>query len=224
MAGLARPGSIKAGDEAAQQRALREALNHYRTAAVAEPASLEAQMRRGAMAELLGEFDEALDAYSRASRLQPSGLAYYRAGAMADRMGNIALATEYLNASLQAPPTRGERWAQSGQHSIERLTLSLNGSRWGRMLPDWIFRSLHATRVVLANAVSIARWWRRRSSPRARVGRAPAGAGGGARARRVREGADYARPHGERWGPRRGLVGMLPRRSARTASSRSGAR
>ena len=119
-------GSIKAGDEAAQQRALREALNHYRTAAVAEPASLEAQMRRGAMAELLGEFDEALDAYARASRVQASGLAYYRAGAMANRMGNTVLATEYLNASLQAPATRGERWAQTGQHAIERLTLSLN--------------------------------------------------------------------------------------------------
>jgi hypothetical protein len=52
-------GSIKAGDEAARQRALREALNHYRTAAVAEPASLEAQTRRAAMAEVLGEFDEA---------------------------------------------------------------------------------------------------------------------------------------------------------------------
>jgi tetratricopeptide (TPR) repeat protein len=146
-------GSIRAGDEAAQQRALREALNHYRTAAVAEPASLEAQMRRGAMAELLGEFDEALDAYARASRLRPSGLAYYRAGAMANRMGNTVLATEYLNASLQAPATRGERWAQTGQHAIERLTLSLNGSRWGRMLPDWTFRSLHTSRVALANAV-----------------------------------------------------------------------
>src|SRR5258706_471596 len=146
-------GSIKAGDEAAQQRALREALNHYRTAAVAEPASLEAQMRRGAMAELLGEFDEALDAYRRASRVQQSGLSYYRAGAMAERMGNTALATEYLNASLQAPPSRGERWAQTGQHVIERVTVSLNGSRWGRMLPDWVFRSLQASRVVLANAV-----------------------------------------------------------------------
>jgi len=126
-------GSIKAGDEAAKQRALREALNHYRTAAVAEPASLEAQMRRGAMAELLGEFDEALDAYARASRLHPSGLAYYRAGAMANRMGNTVLATEYLNASLQAPATRGERWeriflamcvssGERGREYLERLS------------------------------------------------------------------------------------------------------
>jgi tetratricopeptide (TPR) repeat protein len=146
-------GAIQAGDEAARQRALREALNHYRTAAVAEPASLEAQTRRGAMAELLGEFDEALDAYGRASRLQPTALAYYRAGAMAGRMGNTVLATEYLNASMQALPTRGERWAQTGQRSIERLITSLDGSRWARMLPDWVFRSLHLSRVALANAV-----------------------------------------------------------------------
>lgn len=146
-------GSIKAGDEAAQQRALREALNHYRTAAVAEPASLDAQTRRGAIAELLGEFDEALDAYGRASRLRPSGLAYYRAGIMAERMGNTALAAEYLGASLKAAPTRGEKWTQTGQRWIERLTASLDGSRWARMLPDWVFRSLHASRLGLASAV-----------------------------------------------------------------------
>ena len=146
-------GSIKAGDEAAQQRALREALNHYRTAAVAEPASLEAQTRRGAMAERLGDFDEALDAYGRASRLQPSALAYYRAGVMADRMGNVVLATEYLNASVQAPPTRGERWAQTAQRWIERVTTSLDGSRWARMLPDWVLGSLALSRVALAAAV-----------------------------------------------------------------------
>ncbi|MGH7368626.1 MAG: tetratricopeptide repeat protein [Candidatus Rokuibacteriota bacterium] len=145
-------GSIRAGDEAARQRALREALNHYRTAAVAEPASHEAQTRRGAIAEVLGEFDEALDAYGRASRLQPSALAYYRAGAMAHRMGDTALAAEYLGASLQAPPTRTERWAQTGQRGVERLTASLDGSRWARMLPDWVLRSLHVSRGALANA------------------------------------------------------------------------
>jgi tetratricopeptide (TPR) repeat protein len=146
-------GEIKAGNEAARQRAFREALNHYRTAAVEEPASIEAQTRRGAMAEQLGDFDEALDAYGRASRLQPSALAYYRAGAMADRMGNFVLATEYLNASVQAPPTRGERWAQTGQRWITRLTTSLDGSRWARMLPGWVLGSLDLSRVALATAV-----------------------------------------------------------------------
>jgi tetratricopeptide (TPR) repeat protein len=147
------PGTIQAGDEAARQRALREALNHYRAAAILEPASLEAQTRRGAMAEMLGDFDEALDAYGRASRLQPSALAHYRAGAMADRMGNVVLATEYLNASVQAPPTRGERWAQTGQRWIEPVTTTLDGSRWARMLPDWVLGSLHLIRVALAKAV-----------------------------------------------------------------------
>src|SRR5260370_37741091 len=66
--------SIKAGDEAAQQRALRDALNHYPTAAVAEHGSLEAQMRRGAMDELLREFDVALDAYRRAIRVLQASL------------------------------------------------------------------------------------------------------------------------------------------------------
>src|SRR6266852_874614 len=145
-------GAIQAGDEAARQRALREALNHYRTAAVAEPASLEAQTRRGAMAEALGEFDAALEAYGRAARLEPSALTFYRAGAMAERMGNHGLAVDYLTASLSAAPTRPERVAQAGRHGIERLSAVLAGSRFSRMLPDWLFRSLTVGQVVLSNA------------------------------------------------------------------------
>src|SRR5713101_856483 len=137
-------GAIQAGDEAARQRALREALNHYRTAAVAEPASLEAQTRRGAMAEALGEFDEALEAYGRAARLEPSALTFYRAGAMAERMGNHGLAVDYLTASLSAAPTRPERVAQAGRHGIERLSAVLAGSRFSR--------SLTVGQVVLRNA------------------------------------------------------------------------
>jgi tetratricopeptide (TPR) repeat protein len=102
------------------------------------------------MAEVLGEFEEALDAYGRASRLRPTALAYYRAGAMADRMGNAALAVEYLRASQQAPPTRGERWARTAQRWIERATASLDGSRWAQMLPDWVPRSLQVTHAALA--------------------------------------------------------------------------
>src|SRR4029077_16453162 len=101
-------GPLQSGDDAARQHALREALNHYRTAAVAEPASLEAQTRRGAMAEALGEFDEALEAYGRAARLEPSALTFYRAGAMAERMGKHGLAGDYLTASLGGTPTPRE--------------------------------------------------------------------------------------------------------------------
>lgn len=144
-------GSLQSGDSAARQRALREALNHYRTAAAAEPASFEAQTRRGAMAEVLGEFDEALDAYGRASRLQRSALAYYRAGALATRMGNTPLAIDYLNASLNAPPTRSERAARMGLRWVEGTTGWLSGSRVSQMLPDWVLSSLNVGRVLLAN-------------------------------------------------------------------------
>lgn len=144
--------SLRAGDQAARQRALREALNHYRTAAVAEPDSAEAQTRRGAMAETLGEFDEALEAYGRAARIEPSSLAYYRAGAMAERMGNGAVAREYLGASLGAAPTRSERVARTGRRWIEGVTASLNRSRVSRMLPNWVLQSLDVGRVVFANA------------------------------------------------------------------------
>src|SRR5690349_11649274 len=145
-------GPLQSGDDAARQHALREALNHYRTAAVAEPASLEAQTRRGAMAEALGEFDEALEAYGRAARLEPSALTFYRAGAMAERMGNHGLAVDYLTASLGAAPTRGERVAQGFRHGIERLSAVLAASRFSRMLPDWVFRSLTVGRAVLSTA------------------------------------------------------------------------
>jgi tetratricopeptide (TPR) repeat protein len=145
-------GPLQSGDDAARQHALREALNHYRTAAVAEPASLEAQTRRGAMAEALGEFDEALEAYGRAARLEPSALTFYRAGAMAERMGNHGIAVDYLTASLSAAPTRPERVAQAGRHGIERLSAMLAGSRFSRKLPDWVFRSLTMGQVVLSNA------------------------------------------------------------------------
>jgi tetratricopeptide (TPR) repeat protein len=144
--------SLRAGDQAARQRALREALNYYRTAAVAEPGSIEAQTRRGAMAEVLGEFGEALEAYGRATRIESSSLAYYRAGAMAERMGNGAVAIEYLGASLGAPPTRSERAARTGRRFIEGVSAALDGSRLSRMLPAWFFQSLDVGRVVLANA------------------------------------------------------------------------
>ena len=144
---------IEAGDRAARQSALREALGHYREAVAAEPGSIQAQTRRGAMAEVLGQFDEALEAYGRAAQLQPSALAHYRAGAMAERVGNTGLAAEYLTASLSAPLTRWERAAQRGARWIEGTSAGLRGSRVARMLPDWVPQSLALGRAVLANAV-----------------------------------------------------------------------
>lgn len=145
-------GTVQSGDSAARQRALREALHYYRTAATAEPASLEAQTRRGAMAEVLGEFDEALDAYARAARLEPSARAYQRAGVLAERLGNTEVAIEYLNASLNAAPTRSERMERTGLRWVEGLQRSLNASRLARMLPGWVLRALDLGRAVLARA------------------------------------------------------------------------
>ena len=145
-------GTVQSGDSAARQRALREALRYYRAAAVAEPASLDAQTRRGGMAEVLGEFDEALDAYARAARIEPSARAYQRAGILAERMGSTAVAVEYLNASLNAPPTRSERMAQTGLRWVDGLRRSLNASRISRMLPDRVLRTLEVGRVVLGAA------------------------------------------------------------------------
>lgn len=141
-------GSLRSGDDAVRQHALREALHHYRTAAVAEPASLDAQTRRGAMAEALGEFDEALEAYGKAAKLEPSAQTFYRAGALAERTGNHGLAVDYLTASLGAPQTRGERVAQAGRRSLEWVATS----RLSRMLPEWAVRSLMAGSILLGRA------------------------------------------------------------------------
>src|SRR5689334_13589825 len=141
-------GSLRSGDDAVRQHALREALHHYRTAAVAEPASLDAQTRRGAMAEALGEFDEALEAYGKAAKLEPSAQTFYRAGALAERTGNHGLAVDYLTASLGAPQTRGERVAQAGRRSLEWVATS----RLSRMLPEWAVRSLMAGSTLLGRA------------------------------------------------------------------------
>src|SRR4026208_1754232 len=65
-------GSLRSGDDAVRQHALREALLPSLSGALAEPASLDAQTRRGGMPEALGEFAEALEAYGKAARQEPS--------------------------------------------------------------------------------------------------------------------------------------------------------
>jgi len=91
------------------------------------------------------------------------------------------------------------------------VTVSLNGSRWGRMLPDWVFRSLQASRLVLANAVLdrevVASSLFTTLLEAGETGRALEVA----RARGwVREGADYcATTRGAVGAETRALVGML---------------
>jgi tetratricopeptide (TPR) repeat protein len=204
-------GPLRSGDDAVRQRSLREALVHYRAAVNAEPASLQAQTRRAAMAEMLGEFDEALEAYGRAARIEPSALTYYRAGLAAQRLGKTAVAVDYLTASLNAPPTRSERFAQTARRWVERTSASLNGWRFGKYLPDWISQSLGVSRLVLstsgldrevvANTLFIALLEGGETTRALDFARSQGW---------VREGADYCAP-GQSWGTveTRALVGML---------------
>src|SRR5258707_5015003 len=71
---------------------------------------------------------------------------------MAERMGTHGPAVACMPASQSAARTRPERVAQAGRHGIERLSAVLAGSRFSRMLPDWLFRSLTVGQVVLSNA------------------------------------------------------------------------
>ena len=144
---------IEAGDQAARKAALREAMGYYRAAVAAEPGSVQAQIRRGAMAEALGYFDEALEAYARAAHLEPSALTHYRAGEVAERLGNTGLASEYLTASLGAPLTRSERMAQLGARWTQSASAWLRGSRVARLLPGWIPKSLALGHAVLTRSV-----------------------------------------------------------------------
>jgi len=91
-------GALRDGDDSLGRRKLREALGHFRQAVAQAPASAAAHARRGAVAEVLGELDEAMDAYYEAARREPSALAYYRVGALAARMGATDGGVQWLSA------------------------------------------------------------------------------------------------------------------------------
>ncbi|HZF05506.1 MAG TPA: tetratricopeptide repeat protein [Patescibacteria group bacterium] len=88
--------ALSAGRAAADRRALREALGHYRTAAAAAPDLARAHVARGEVAEMLGEYDEALTAFQRAVAIVPSVDTSLRIGATADRLGRVDLAVQTL--------------------------------------------------------------------------------------------------------------------------------
>lgn len=95
---------LKAGEEDFQHSDFRGALQHFRKAAEVAPSSAAAQARRGEAAELLGNFDEAIEAYDAAARLAPSAARFFRMGELADQVGDTAAAVEWLKASLAAGP------------------------------------------------------------------------------------------------------------------------
>src|SRR2546428_4071645 len=88
--------ALDAGLQAREQGALREALEHFRSATRLAPDSAAAQLALGEAAEVLGEFDEALSAYQAAARRSPSTTTWLRLGEIADRMGHVDLAIQSL--------------------------------------------------------------------------------------------------------------------------------
>ena len=100
--------ALDAGLQAREQGALREALEHFRSASRLAPDSAPAQLALGEAAEVLGEFDEALVAYQAAARRAPSTTTLLRLGEMADRMGHVDLAILSLEAAYG--PWRQHAW------------------------------------------------------------------------------------------------------------------
>src|SRR5262245_28558310 len=100
--------SVELGWHYMNQNAIREALASFRDAARLSPDSAEVQLALGEAAEVLGEFDQALSAYEAAARRSPSTKTWVRVGRMADRMGNVNLAVQALEAGYG--PWRHHAW------------------------------------------------------------------------------------------------------------------
>jgi tetratricopeptide (TPR) repeat protein len=91
--------ALAAGRAAADRKAYRDALAHYRVASIASPALAAAHVARGELAEMLGEYDEALAAFRQAAAIAPSADTSLRLGATADRLGRADLAVQTLEAA-----------------------------------------------------------------------------------------------------------------------------
>jgi tetratricopeptide (TPR) repeat protein len=101
--------ALEAGRRTAKESAHREALSHFRDATRLAPDSTEAQLALGEVAEMLGEFEQALSAYQAAARRSPSPATWLLVGHIADRMGNVDLAIEALEGAYGS--WRRHAWA-----------------------------------------------------------------------------------------------------------------
>ena len=92
-----------------------EALETARRAAEAAPRSVSAQLARGGMAEFMGEFDEAHQAYAQTQALAPTdNTTRYRVASFAVRIGDYDRALRELDAILATQPPSAQfffRWA-----------------------------------------------------------------------------------------------------------------
>src|SRR4029077_15120931 len=91
-------GAFEMGWHNRDQNAFREALANFRDAARLAPDSAAVQLALGEVAEILGEFEQAPSGYQAAARRSPSPKTWARVGHMADRMGNVNLAVQTLEA------------------------------------------------------------------------------------------------------------------------------
>jgi tetratricopeptide (TPR) repeat protein len=129
--------SLEEGRRAMAAQALRPALAHFRAAVSDAPDYAPAHLARGHAAEALGEFDEALDAYRAASTLAPRHRLAF--GAMAERMGQDALALQALDGADGPWRQHAVAGAVSG---LATLLVCLPeywpqlGAMWGICLPS----------------------------------------------------------------------------------------
>ena len=172
---------LGAAREATRRLAYREALGHSRAAAAAAPDLPAGHVARGELAEMLGEYDEALAAFQRAAAIAPSVDASRRIGAIADRLGQVDLAVQTLDAA-QGPwgehAAAGARsaagafvgcaplywanpfrlWQTCVNRSRNAYDFSFDASR--EVVPRWVFRIfVEAGRYDPALALARARGW-----------------------------------------------------------------
>jgi tetratricopeptide (TPR) repeat protein len=155
--------ALTAGRAAAQRKAFRDALGHYRAAAAAAPDHRDAHLARGDVAEILGEYGEALEAFQRAATVAPGIATSLRVGAAADRLGRTDLAVQALEAAYGpwrqhamvgaraaglrlaacAPAhwtSPGQLWTTCAGGARGAYQTSFEGSR--EAVPRWVFRML----------------------------------------------------------------------------------
>lgn len=98
---------LKQGRQALERGALKEAAEHFRAVVKRAPDSSVAHYYRGEVAEMLGELDEALDAYRRAARLVRNDQNYQKLTSLLVRMGKRDEGIKQLRSHLAWTETSG---------------------------------------------------------------------------------------------------------------------
>ena len=155
--------ALAAGRAAAQRKAFREALGHYRAAATVAPDVAGAHVARGEAAEILGEYDEGLTAFQRAAAIAPSVDASLRVATVADRLGRADLAVQTLEGAYgpwRRHASVGARGATASFAACAPVAWTNPARLWGtcvagsrdvyhsyfeashEAVPTWVFRIL----------------------------------------------------------------------------------